>query len=443
MCGIAGYFHFDPERPADAGVIRRMTDVLSHRGPDGEGFHVNGPLALGHRRLSIIDLQSGDQPIYNDDRSAVIILNGEIYNYIELRDELTALGHRFHTTSDTEVALKAWEQWGPACQEKFNGMWALAIWDERSRQLFISRDRIGEKPLYYALWDNTLVFASEIKSILQFGVPADFATEYLELYLFLTNIPTPYTFYKNIRKLRPGHYLLASGDRCDEHRYWKLPDIDEDNLVKDRNRVYEQFRFLLEDSVRIRMRSDVEFGAFLSGGLDSSTVVTLMSDISPAATNTFTIGFEVKDFDERSLARKVAELNRTAHFENIVVPEEFEQSLHRICWHFDEPFGDSSSIPTYYVSKYTRERVKMALTGDGGDEVLSGYNAYVGIKISEKYNSLPRPLRLAVPAVSSAVGNILTGRPRYLFNKITSVASTAALPFNERLIRKMTPTSRR
>lgn len=437
MCGIAGFFHFQNDRLASLDVIRKMTDVLSHRGPDGEGFFVRNNIALGHRRLSIIDLQSGEQPMYNDDRSLVIILNGEIYNYIELRNELIKLGYNFRTTSDTEVALKAYEHWGVECLQKLNGMWAFAIWDERKNELFLSRDRIGEKPLFYSANKESFVFGSEIKSLFAFGLNKEIAAELLELYLFLTNIPTPYTFFRNIFKLRPGHYMTISGGTVREFKYWDLPEIDESDMNTDKNDVYEQFRYLLEDSVRIRMRSDVDFGAFLSGGLDSSTVVTIMSEISASRVNTFTIGFNDRAFDERALARSVAELNKTKHHENTVEPGEFHESLKKVCYHFDEPFGDSSSIPTYYVSKYTREKVKMALTGDGGDEVLSGYNSYLGIKISEKYNNLPGLLKSSIPVMSSFLGRFTTGSPRYLFNRMTNVASTAAMPFKERIINKM------
>src|SRR5882724_8341135 len=230
MCGIAGIFHFDSDKKVDSNVIKRMTDSQSHRGPDGEGFYVNGNIGLGHRRLSIIDLQRGAQPMFSEDRSIVIIFNGEIYNYIELREELKGLGHKFRTSSDTEVIIKAYQQWGRDCQNKFNGMWAFALWDEKKQQLFLSRDRIGEKPLYYAIVDGTLVFGSEIKSLFAYGLPNEYNLDLLEIYLTLSFIPAPHTFYKGIFKLEAGNCIFITSNSVKRHQFWDLPEIDEDNM---------------------------------------------------------------------------------------------------------------------------------------------------------------------------------------------------------------------
>src|ERR1035437_9423609 len=245
----------------DLSVIKKMTDIISYRGPDGEGFYIHNNLAFGHRRLSIIDLNTGDQPMFSDDNSIAIIFNGEIYNYIELREELKKLGYRFKTNSDTEVIIKAYQHWGIECQNKFNGMWAFALWDESKQQLLLSRDRIGEKPLHYAIFNNTLIFGSEIKSIFAYGIPKIPNIELLEIYLSLGYIPAPYTFYKNIHKLKAGHCMIVCDGVVKEQQYWDLPEIDEDNMYSNRNEIYEQFESLLKDSIKIRMRSDVPYGA--------------------------------------------------------------------------------------------------------------------------------------------------------------------------------------
>lgn len=307
MCGIAGIFHFDSSRSVNELLLKKMTNCLSHRGPDGEGFFIKDSIGLGHRRLTIIDLSTGDQPMFNEDKSIAIIFNGEIYNYVELKDELKKLGCKFFTNSDTEVIIRAYQTWGVDCQNKLNGMWAFALWDERKNQLFISRDRIGEKPLFYSVHDNTFLLGSEIKSILAYGIPKIPNLELTELYLTLGYIPAPYTFYKNISKLRAGHYLIVSPNSVQEKKYWDLPEIDEGNMISDKKTVNETFENLLKDSVKIRMRSDVPFGAFLSGGLDSASIVALMSEISREKVQTFTIGFKEKMFDERKLAALVAE----------------------------------------------------------------------------------------------------------------------------------------
>src|SRR6185437_8998236 len=262
MCGITGILHFDTERQATQTIIKKMNDVLSHRGPDGEGFYLKKNVALGHRRLAIIDLCTGEQPMYSSDNKIIIVFNGEIYNYLELK----------------EVIINAYRTWGVDCQNHFNGMWAFALWDETLEQLFISRDRIGEKPLYYSQYDSSFIFGSEIKSIIAYGVPKTQRNDMMELYLTLSFIPAPYTFFEHIHQLMPGKYLLVKNNRIKEKTYWDLPDISEKDLIKDKIFVEKEFATLFNDSVRIRMRSDVTFGAFLSGGLDSSCVVSTMAN---------------------------------------------------------------------------------------------------------------------------------------------------------------------
>lgn len=436
MCGITGIFHFDKNHAVDNNRLKVMTDIIRHRGPDGEGFFIKNNIGLGHRRLSIIDLSTGDQPMFNEDKSIALVLNGEIYNYIELREELIKLGHSFRTTSDTEVVIRAYQEWGIECQNKFNGMWALALWDEKHQQLFLSRDRIGEKPLNYAVFDNTLVFSSEIKSLFTYGIPKEIRPELIEIYLVLTNIPGPDTFYKNIFKLKPGHFIIANSDGFQEHKYWDLPEIDEKNMLKNKSAIYEEFAYLFEDSVKIRMRADVPFGAFLSGGLDSSSIVALMSQNSTHPIETFTIGFPQKDFDESHLAQLVADKFKTNHHLGTVHPDSLEDAIKRAVFHFDEPFGDSSAIPTYQVSEFAKVKVKMVLTGDGGDEVLSGYNSYAGIKLSGIINQFPLLAQKGFANSAKFLATNFKGSVRYKLNKIESVLATAHYPFSKRIANK-------
>lgn len=436
MCGIAGYINFDHNKPADCSVVKRMTDSIIHRGPDAEGFYVKNNVALGHRRLSILDLNTGSQPMFNDDESILVIFNGEIYNYIELREELRAFGYKFRTTSDTEVIVKSYEKWGVDCQSKFNGCWAFALWDNHKKQLFLSRDRIGEKPLHYAVYDNSFVFGSEMKSLFAYGVPRETTLEMLEVYLVMTSVPEPHTFYKHIKKLQAGHYIIIKNGSLEEYKYWDLPEIDESNMLVDKKRIYENFSYLLEDSVKIRMRCDVPFGAFLSGGLDSSSVVALMAQISPYPVNTFTIGFDEKTFDETALAAEIALKFKTNHFRGTITPDAFDLEIEKIAFHYDEPFGDSSAIPVDYVSKFAAEKVKMVLTGDGGDEVLSGYTSYQGIKLSNIIKRVPSLVRNLVPTVNDRIASFFNGNLRYTLNKVSSIVRTANLEFSSRIAEK-------
>jgi asparagine synthase (glutamine-hydrolysing) len=436
MCGIAGYINFNKADLAYEAVIKKMTDVIAYRGPDGEGFYIQDNLALGHRRLSIIDINNGNQPMYSSDKKKVIVFNGEIYNYIELRKELIGLGFNFKTNSDTEVVLKAYEYWGQDCQNKFNGMWAFAIWDDEQKELFLSRDRLGEKPLHYYISKDKFVFASEIKSIEAHGISLTPRLELLELYLTFSYIPAPHTFYNDVHKLLPGHSLLVKNGEFSIAKYWDIPQLSEQEMFTDQEYVYQKFEELFIDAVRIRMRSDVHFGAFLSGGLDSSAVVAAMSRNSKFPINTFTIGFKEKAFDESALAEEVSLKFKTHHHLGTVLPEEIEQLLEKAIHHFDEPFGDASAIPTHHVSKFAAQKVKMVLTGDGGDEVLSGYNAYIGIKLSQVLKKIPKPFRLLVIFLLNKLKIIFKNNYRYKINKTISIIETANLEFIQRIITK-------
>jgi asparagine synthase (glutamine-hydrolysing) len=436
MCGIVGIVNNRIEHQVSELLLKKMADVVQHRGPDGEGFFCHKNIGLGQRRLSIIDLESGKQPIFNEDKSIVLVFNGEIYNYIELRESLKKKKHNFYTLSDAEVIIHAYEQWGYDCVNKLNGMWAFAIWDNNINELFISRDRLGQKPLYYTKTKNTFLFASEIKSLIAHGIPLTPNYELLEIYLSLGYIPAPYSFFKNVYKLRAGHSIIIKDGLVTEKKYWDLPEIDEGNMITDKHEVNTTFEYLLRDSVKLRMRCDVPFGAFLSGGLDSTTIVAIMSEISNYPIETFTIGFKEKLFDESHLAQLVASTFKTNHHLNFVNHDSFEQALEKIMFHFDEPFGDASAIPTNYVSSFASKKVKMVLTGDGGDEVLSGYTIYQGEKFSSQYNKTPKFIQKKLSGIFSLLSNFSSGQTRYQLNRINDVLSSSTLSFNERLLTK-------
>jgi asparagine synthase (glutamine-hydrolysing) len=376
MCGIAGFVNRDG-RPADGGLLRAMTDAIAHRGPDGDGHYVAGPVALGHRRLAIIDLVTGAQPMGNEDGTVWITYNGEVYNFAALRTELEARGFAFRTTSDTEVILRAWEAFGPDCVERLRGMFAFAIWDARKGVLFLARDRFGIKPLVYTCNDNGVAFASELKALLEDETVArDLDWPALRSYLTWGYVPSPATIFGSIRKLPPASYLLFSPrtGKLSVTRYWDLR-FAEGHGRSDAEWI-DELRAVLADAVRCHMVADVPVGAFLSGGVDSSSVVALMSRTAARPVRTFSVGFREREYDELPYAAQVAARHRTDHREFVVEPDALA-ILPRLAWQFDEPFADASALPTYYVSKVAREHVKVALSGDGGDESFAGYRRYL------------------------------------------------------------------
>jgi asparagine synthase (glutamine-hydrolysing) len=397
MCGIAGFVDFDGHaRNAAARRVRAMTDSIAHRGPDADGFHVDDRAALGHRRLSIIDVAGGLQPMGTPDGQVQLVFNGEIYNFQPLRRDLEALGHVFRTRSDTEVILHAYLQWDDACLERLNGMFAFAIWDLRSRRLMLARDRVGEKPLYWTRRGSRVTFASELKALRAAGgCPDEIDPEALDCYFTLGYIPSPRSIYRDVHKLRAGHCLSIGSDGVRERRYWQLSFAQPRAIGLDE--ATDELAELLDQAVRCRLVSEVPLGAFLSGGLDSSLVVEAMSRLSDRAVITNSVGFEAREFSELEVARATAGRLGTAHHEELVRPQAAE-ILPAIAWHFDEPLADSSAVPTWYVCRMARERVTVALSGDGGDEAFGGYT----------FRYLPHAhesrLRAAVPAaVRSAV----------------------------------------
>jgi len=438
MCGIAGFRHGDPARRADATRLRGMTRTLEHRGPDGEGVHTDGPVGLGMRRLAIIDVGGGDQPIFNEDGTIAVIQNGEIYNYRELRDELKAAGHEFRTASDTEVLVHGYEEWGDALVQRLNGMWAFAIWDAPQQRLLLSRDRLGIKPLYWSWTEDTLVFGSELKALLQWGCPPRPHWEVLGAYISFGFVPEPHSFYEDIERLPPGCNLVMGPDgRPQVQRYWEVPIVEECDARRDEANIVEEFAALLRDSVRLQMRSDVPLGAFLSGGLDSASIVALAAEESARPVRTFTIGFDDPAYDERSLARSVADRYRTQHHERIVGPEDFEAGVDQLQYFFDEPFGDSSALATWVVSRIAREEVTVALTGDGGDEVLSGYTRYQGEKFSRSWNHLPAFVRRRlVPGGVQLAHSMTRGAARRKLERVERVVDAANMSFEERVTHK-------
>ena len=389
MCGICGIFHYRDGQNADAAVLRRMTDVITHRGPDDAGFHVDGPIGLAMRRLSIIDLNSGHQPIYNQDRSLVIVCNGEIYNFREIRKSLA--GRRFVTSGDIEPQLHLYEDFGEAMPEKLRGMFATALWDVRRRRLLLVRDRLGVKPLYYADTGRAIVFASEIKAILQHpAITREVDPETLHHYLSLNYVPAPMTMLRGIRQLGPGEILTCDANGVETRSYWDLkfeaePGVSEAEWAR-------RVRDKLDESTRIRLVSDVPFGAFLSGGVDSSAVVAFMAGAMSEPVKTFAIDFEEKSFSEATYAARVAALYHTDHRANTATVDVVDL-IDSLVWYADDPLADSSMIPVYLVSKFAREHVTMVLTGDGGDEAFAGYPTYNAWFTRELYRRVPAFVR--------------------------------------------------
>ncbi len=401
MCGITGAVWTDSGEPLERETLQRMTDVLAHRGPDDEGVYSShlaahtyagalAGVALGFRRLSIIDVATGAQPLSNEDGSVWIVFNGEIYNYLALRKRLQGSGHQFRTSGDTETLVHLYEDEGIDFLKHLEGMFALAIWDANHRQLILARDRLGKKPLVYRQEPERLLFASELKSVLQVpGVPREIDPGAVDEYLTYQYIPHPNTIFRGIRKLPPGHYAIYRDRQLRVASYWN-PDFAQE-IERPAAEYKAELRSKLTSAVEKRLQSDVPLGAFLSGGVDSSIVVGLMTRLMKEPVRTFSIGFPVAEFDETSYAREVSQRLGTLHEEFRVEPDAVE-ILPKLVWYYDEPFADSSAIPTYYVSKMTRQRVTVALTGDGGDELFAGYPRYRAVEIGSRFDRLPRGL---------------------------------------------------
>lgn len=375
VCGIAGIYHYRTDQPINEAVLRRMTGALVHRGPDDEGFHVAGKIGLGHRRLSIIDVAGGHQPVFNEDGSIAVTLNGEIYNYRELAKLVEARGHQLRTQSDTETIAHLYEEFGEACVEHLHGMFAFALWDAREQKLLLARDRAGKKPLYFADVNGALLFGSELKALLEHpAMSREVDPQAVADYFSYQFIPAPKTIYRHARKLRAGHCLIVTPNGATERQYWDL------NFSQPEQRTETEWSEALvaefRSSVESRLISEVPLGAFLSSGVDSSAVVAMMSRINARPVVTATVGFSEEQFSEAGDARSFAASLNAEHHERIVAPEAV-RVIEKLAWHFDEPFADASAIPTFYLSQVAREFVTVALSGDGGDENFVGYRRYV------------------------------------------------------------------
>jgi len=406
MCGICGICVPDGQPPPERAALEAATASMRHRGPDADGFFFGPGVGLGHRRLSIIDLAGGDQPIYNEDRSVAVMFNGEIYNYLELRPGLEAKGHRLATHSDTEVIAHLYEDEGPSCLDSLNGMFAIALWDEKRRQLMLARDRMGEKPLFYHMAEGVLCFASELKALLRFPqVSRQVSPQALDDYLAYGYVPGERCIIQGVRKLPPGHRLLWRDGTVRVEPYWDVRF--EQRSPPDEQAWLGELEERLRASIRIRLRSDVPLGVFLSGGIDSSAVVALAAQETSGRLKTFSIGFREADFDELRYARIVADRFGTDHHE-LVVRDDDVGVLPDLVYHLDEPLADPSILPTYYVCREARRHVTVCLSGDGGDEVFAGYDRYLQALRYARFDGIGR---FGAGRLSAA---LLQALPRYV-----------------------------
>ena len=429
MCGIAGQVRSDG-RPAEPALLARMCAALEHRGPDSRGIHAEGGAGIAIQRLAVIDLETGDQPVFNEDRSVSVVLNGEIYNYRELRARLEARGHRFATNGDTESIAHLYEEHGPELARELHGMFAFALWDSRRRRLVVSRDRIGKKPLFYSKRDGALSFASEIRALMQDPeISRDLDAGALDSYLSYEYVPAPMAAFAAVRKLRPGSTLVWEDGRVTIERYWRLGYADK-LASPDPSEVHERIRELIRAAVRRRMIADVPLGVFLSGGIDSSVVVAAMAEASSEPVKTFSIGFREERFSELPNARLIADRFGTDHHELVVEPDAVSL-IPRIVRHYGEPFADSSSVPSFQVSELTRREVTVALNGDGGDESFAGYERYVaGLRTERLARRLPGPMRAAIAAAGRR--RRLRGDPLRTVNRATRLARLLGMAPPER-----------
>ncbi|MGQ9560880.1 MAG: asparagine synthase (glutamine-hydrolyzing) [Candidatus Oleimicrobiaceae bacterium] len=436
MCGICGIYYVAPDHKVERHLLQRMTDVIVHRGPDDEGFYLADGVGLGMRRLSIIDLVTGKQPMSNEDGSIWIVFNGEIYNHLTLRRTLEQRGHHFRTWADTEAIVHAYEEYGEGCPEHLNGMFAFAIYDTRHRRLLLARDRLGIKPLYYTFDGHRLVFGSELKSILRApGVPRTIDFQALDAYLTFEYIPAPLSIFQGVAKLPQAHTLVIEGGRLQLRQYWDVNFGLGEPEQRSEQEWGEELVALLADAVKIRLMSDVPLGAFLSGGLDSSSVVAMMSRATDSPVKTFSIGFGEATYNELHYARTVAKTFGTEHHEEVITPDAVGLTETLIA-HLDEPLGDFSIFPTYMVAKMTRRYVTVALSGDGGDELLAGYDTYLADRLARLYVRLPRVLRhrLIEPL---AMGMRPTEKKKGLINRTVRFVQGMALPEHLQHVRWM------
>ena len=431
MCGIAG--KISTRGAVGQELLAQMCDVIKHRGPDSRGLFIDEGVGLGVQRLRIIDLETGDQPIFNEDHSIVVVHNGEIYNYKELSEELRSRGHSFSTHGDTEVIVHLYEDYGADCVHHLRGMFAFALWDSRRRILLLARDRIGKKPLFYAERDGELWFASEAKSILQDPeVERRPNLDAIDAYLHFQYVPHPLSAFDGLQKLPPAHTLVWENGRTDIRRYWKLSYRRGD--VRTEREAHELIRESLLEATRVRLRSDVPLGAFLSGGVDSSAVVAAMARQSSERVSTFAIGFDVTAYDETVFAREVAQLYDTDHHELRVEPSALEV-IPQLVWHYGEPFADHSAIPSFYLAELTRRHVTVALNGDGGDENFGGYRRYLGNNVAERVAGWPRPAQALLRYVAHALGP--DERENSFRSRLDRIARTSRMPAYDRYARWM------
>jgi asparagine synthase (glutamine-hydrolysing) len=432
MCGIAG--QMSARKPVDPALIDRMCAAIEHRGPDSRGVHVQDGIGLGIQRLRVIDLHTGDQPVFNEDGSVVVVLNGEIYNFRELRQDLIRRGHRFATEGDTEVIVHLYEEQGSACVHALRGMFAFALWDNRDRSLLLARDRVGKKPLFYSERDGVITFASELQGLLQDrGISRELDHTALDCYYAYQYVPAPMSAFRAVRKLPPATTLTFRDGRASLEQYWQLDYARKQSATHPED-LHEQVRTAIDAAVRRRMIADVPLGAFLSGGIDSSAVVAVMAAASSDPVKTFSIGFEQRAFDELPHARRVAELFGTDHHEFTVEPSAIEL-LPQIVRHYGEPFADASAIPSFYLAKLTRQHVTVALNGDGGDESFAGYNRYASNALAGRLESFPLPLRRSIGAIAERVPSM--GQPRSTWNRGRRLGRSLALTPPERYARHM------
>lgn len=427
MCGIVGIYNFGNSRPVERVKLTQMCNIIKHRGPDSDGFFLNNNIGLGIRRLAIIDLQTGNQPIHNEDKTLWLVLNGEIYNFLELRKELEKK-HNFYTKTDTEVILHLYEDYGESCVQYLRGMFAFAVWDEKEKKLFVAKDRAGKKPLYYTVQNGSFVFASEIKSILEYlKKTPEIDLEAIDLFLTYQYIPSPKTIFQNVKSLLPAHTLTCDRNgNIETKKYWDLDFTKKTNLSFDE--ACTETKNLLTEATALRMISDVPLGAFLSGGVDSSIVVGLMSRLSSKPVKTFSIGFEEADFSELNYAKIVANHFKTDHYEFIVKPN-FIEILPKLVWHYGQPFADSSALPSYFVANETKKHVTVALNGDGGDETFGGYLRYKAMKGS-LYFAFPFQIfgKKITEKLASLIPHTETTRGKNIFRYFSRLISALSEP---------------